>query len=444
MWHITRFSLHNYLQINNHIMDIDSTLKRSNKTVSTKKLIFGLVVIGAMLITFALVQWFSPHTIPASQLQIASVSQADFIVKVQGFGRLKSKYQRYLTNTDVAMVEAIHVYPGTRVSKDTVIISLVNPLQAQRLSVARLELARQQASFSEQKINQQSQLLEREANLTLLQSELESAQLKSEAESQLIEQGIVSSLDYKRSLLTVKQLQQRVEIEQKRLAQLAQMHLQRIKVQQELLRQFELNYKVQQQAFDDLQITAGIDGMLQELNVELGQNLTPGTRLAVVGSDSALKAELSIKQSDAEKIALNMDARVNTFSNSKQGEVAAKVTRIDPIVSDGRVMIELDLIGELPANARPDLSIEGHVISDVIANALTIKLPQKAKAHSKAMLFKLNPNTHLAAPINIEFGTLSDNKIQLLSGATVGEQLIISDLTKWQHLATIKIEQESL
>lgn len=425
-------------------MDLDSTLKPSNKPNQRKKLIIATLIVSIIIMIWLVQSWLAPTTIPANQLQIASVTQADFVVKVKGFGRLKSKYQRYLTNTDVAMVEAIHVYPGTRVSKDTVIISLVNPLQAQRLSVARLELARQQASFSEQKINQKSQLLEREANLTLLQSELESAQLRSEAESQLIEQGIVSSLDYKRSLLTVKQLKQRVEIEQKRLMQLAQMHLQRSKVQQELLRQFELNYKVQQQAFDDLKITAGIDGMLQELNVELGQNLTPGTRLAVVGSDSALKAELSIKQSDAEKIALNMPARVNTFSNSKLGEVTAKVTRIDPIVSDGRVMIELDLIGELPANARPDLSIEGHVISDVIANALTIKLPQKAKAHSKAMLFKLNPNTHLAAPINIEFGTLSDNKIQLLDGATVGEQLIISDLSKWQHLATIKIEQESL
>lgn len=425
-------------------MDLDSTLKPSKKPNQRKKLIIGALLISITLVIWLIKLWLAPISLPAKQLQIASVTQADFVVKVKGFGRLKSKYQRYLTNTDVAMVEAIHVYPGTQVSKDTVILSLVNPLQAQRLSVARLELARQQASFSEQKINQKSQLLEREANLTLLQSELESAQLRSEAESKLIEQGIVSSLDYKRSLLTVKQLKQRVEIEKKRLAQLAQMHLQRSKVQQELLRQFELNYQVQQQAFDDLQITAGIDGMLQELNVELGQNLTPGTRLAVVGSDNALKAELSIKQSDAEKIALNMDARVNTFSNSKQGEVAAKVTRIDPIVSDGRVMIELDLIGELPANARPDLSIEGHVISNVIANALTIKLPQKAKAHSKAMLFKLNPTTHLATPINIEFGTLSDNTIQLLDGAKVGEQLIISDLSKWQHLATIKIEQESL
>ncbi|WP_394193271.1 HlyD family secretion protein [Pseudoalteromonas atlantica] len=425
-------------------MDLDSTLKSSKKPNQRKKLIIGALLISITLGIWLIKLWLAPTSLPAKQLQIASVTQADFVVKVKGFGRLKSKYQRYLTNTDVAMVEAIHVYPGTQVSKDTVILSLVNPLQAQRLSVARLELARQKASASEQQINQKSQLLEREANLTILQSELESAQLKSEAESQLIEQGIVSSLDYKRSLLTVKQLKQRVEIEKKRLTQLTQMHLQRSKVQQELLRQFELNYQVQQQAFDDLQITAGIDGMLQELNVELGQNLTPGTRLAVVGSDNALKAELSIKQSDAEKIALNMDARVNTFSNSKQGAVAAKVTRIDPIVSDGRVMIELDLIGELPANARPDLSIEGHVISDIIANALTIKLPQKAQAHSKAMLFKLNPTTHLATPINIEFGTLSDNKIQLLDGATVGEQLIISDLSKWQHLATIKIEQESL
>ena len=425
-------------------MDLDSTLKRKPQQSKAKKWLMaaaiGVSALGALMVY----QWATPTVVAASQLQIATVEQADFVVKIRGFGRLKPKYQRYLTNTDTAMVEAIHVYPGTIVKKDTVILSLVNPQQAQRLSVARLELARQKASVNEQKINQQSELLERQANLAILKSELQSAELRVDAESKLIEQGIVSSLDYKRSMLNVAQLTERVSIEQQRLAQLKEMHLQRSKIQQELLSQFELNYQVEQHASDQLQITAGIDGMLQELNVELGQNLVPGTRLAVVGSNKALKAELSVKQADAEKVALDMAAKVNAFSQAGHGEVDAKVTRIDPIVTDGRVIIELDLQGTLPANARPDLSIEGYVVSNIIPDALTINVPQKAQANSEATLFKLNPNTQLATPTNIEFGTLSDNQIQLLSGATVGEQLIISDLSKWQHLATIKIEQDSL
>ncbi|MCF7520009.1 HlyD family efflux transporter periplasmic adaptor subunit [Pseudoalteromonas sp. L21] len=425
-------------------MDLDSTLKRKPQQSKAKKWLIGAAIGVSALGALMMYQWATPTVVAASQLQIATVEQADFVVKIRGFGRLKPKYQRYLTNTDTAMVEAIHVYPGTIVKKDTVILSLVNPQQAQRLSVARLELARQKASVNEQKINQQSELLERQANLAILKSELQSAELRVDAESKLIEQGIVSSLDYKRSVLNVAQLTERVSIEQQRLAQLKEMHLQRSKIQQELLSQFELNYQVEQHAFDQLQITAGIDGMLQELNVELGQNLVPGSRLAVVGSNKALKAELSVKQADAEKVALNMAAKVNTFSQASHSEVDAKVTRIDPIVTDGRVIIELDLQGTLPANARPDLSIEGYVISNIIPNALTINVPQKAQAYSEATLFKLNPNTQLATPTNIEFGTLSDNQIQLLSGATVGEQLIISDLSKWQHLATIKIEQDSL
>jgi len=425
-------------------MDLDSTLKRKPQQSKAKKWLFGAAIGVSALGALMAYQWATPTVVAASQLQIATVEQADFMVKIRGFGRLKPKYQRYLTNTDTAMVEAIHVYPGTIVNKDTVILSLVNPQQAQRLSVARLELARQKASVNEQKINQQSELLERQANLAILKSELQSAELRVDAESKLIEQGIVSSLDYKRSMLNVAQLTERVSIEQQRLAQLKEMHLQRSKIQQELLSQFELNYQVEQHAFDQLQITAGIDGMLQELNVELGQNLVPGTRLAVVGSNKALKAELSVKQADAEKVALNMAAKVNTFSQASHGEVDAKVTRIDPIVTDGRVIIELDLQGTLPANARPDLSIEGYVVSNIIPDALTINVPQKAQANSEATLFKLNPDTQLATPTNIEFGTLSDNHIQLLSGATVGEQLIISDLSKWQHLATIKIEQDSL
>ncbi|OUL56170.1 HlyD family secretion protein [Pseudoalteromonas ulvae] len=421
-------------------MDIDLTLNSQRSQRQRYKIIWTLVIVCFVLFLYGLKQWLSPMSLLASSVQIAQVQQIDFAVKIRGFGRLKAKQQRFLTNSHMATVEAIHVYPGTRVSKETVIVSLVNPEQTQRLSVARLELARQKAVYNEQIINQKSQLLERESTLTLLQSELENAQLRAEAESKLIEQGIVSSLDYKRSLLHVKQLNQRVTIEQQRSLQLQEMHRERIKVQQELLRQFELNYVMQKQAFEQLHVKAGIDGMLQELNVELGQNLNTGTLLAVVGSDSALKAELLIQQADAEKVSLNMAAKVNTFSR----EVDATVSRIDPVVTDGRVMIELDLHGDLPANARPDLSIEGYVISEVIPRALVINVPHGTKANSKNTLFKLNPHSHLAQPEIIEFGTLSDNKIQLLQGVEVGELLIISDLSKWQHLATIKIEQDSL
>ena len=244
-------------------MDLDSTLKRKPQQSKAKKWLMAAAIGVSALGALMMYQWATPTVVAASQLQIATVEQADFVVKIRGFGRLKPKYQRYLTNTDTAMVEAIHVYPGTIVKKDTVILSLVNPQQAQRLSVARLELARQKASVNEQRINQQSELLERQANLAILKSELQSAELRVDAESKLIEQGIVSSLDYKRSMLNVAHLTERVSIEQQRLAQLKEMHLQRSKIQQELLSQFELNYQVEQRAFDQLQITAGIDGMLQ-------------------------------------------------------------------------------------------------------------------------------------------------------------------------------------
>ncbi|MEI8676901.1 hypothetical protein P4S60_16285 [Pseudoalteromonas sp. Hal040] len=117
-------------------MDLDSTLKRKPQQSKAKKWLIGAAISVSALGALMVYQWATPTVVAASQLQIATVEQADFVVKIRGFGRLKPKYQRYLTNTDTAMVEAIHVYPGTIVKKDTVILSLVNPLQA-RLFIGR-------------------------------------------------------------------------------------------------------------------------------------------------------------------------------------------------------------------------------------------------------------------------------------------------------------------
>ncbi|NRA82961.1 MAG: HlyD family efflux transporter periplasmic adaptor subunit [Gammaproteobacteria bacterium] len=369
-------------------MDIQTTLNKKRSASPAKKLIAITVLSLILLSLWAFSSVATNPRIDKSTLRIATVSAGALNVRVDGYGKLRAKYQRLLTSQTQGIVETIELYPGAKVTSDTIILTLSNAQLEQDVATARLELARQNAQFNEQIIAHKSQLLERDAQIALLNSELENARLRLEAETQLVGKGIVSTLDYKRSQLTVKQLKQRLAIERTRHSQLKEMQQQRIKIQRDLISQFELNFQTIARRFSQLKVRAGLNGVLQTLRVEIGQSVSPGTELAMVGSDQQLVAQLRVQQRLADQINIGMAATISTFGTT----VAAKVIRIDPIVTDGRVIIELDLTGPLPANARPDLTVEGSIEVKQIANTLLVNQPSDAYGFSTKDIFTLTPD----------------------------------------------------
>lgn len=420
----------------NEIMEIADTLKKKPKVVLGRWLTFGALTVLFLISWWAFSSVQHQESVDKSSLRISAVKRAALKVKVDGYGRLRAKHQRLLTAQTQSIVESILLYPGAKVLKDSIILTLSNPDLEQDVATARLELAQQNAQLKEQVIAHQSQLLERESQITLLKSQLENAQLRVEAEGQLVAKGIVSVLDFKQTQLDVRQLEQRVTIEYQRLVQLKAMHQQREQIATDLVAQYQLNYKSVLNRLEQLNVRAGLDGVLQSLPVEIGQSVAPGTQLAMVGSDKQLVAELRVQQRLADQINLDMAGEIRTFGNA----IKAKVTRIDPVVTDGRVMVELELQGQLPANARPDLTVEGHVNIKEIKNALVVEQPSDIHSFDNKKVYKISADGSRAQLTAIEFGTLSDNNIEVISGAKVGDNIIVSDMSQWLSSSSIQLD----
>lgn len=419
-------------------MDISTTL---NKTKTNTKRPSLKVIVGTLVFVSLFAAAYVPiNSIPTLQLTdmaLSTVKRGNLELTVGGYGQLKAKKQQFLTSRFQATVAQIFHYPGESVSADTVVMSLFNPQLELQVADAELALAQQKARLDEQKIEQESQLLERQSLLTQLQSELANAKLRVEAETVLAAQGIVSQLDFKRSQLLVKQLSERIEIENQRVSQLVKIHQQRSKIQQDLYQQFALRLTNAKEQLAQMNVKAGIDGVLQTMEVEVGETVNSGALLAQVGSDKQLKAQLRVQQADAQAISLGMTGVVNTYG----GEARGKVTRIDPIIVDGRVMVELELDDQLPENARPDLSVEGEINTGELQEVLYITQPQQASSNKTFSIFAVHQDKSSALRQQVAFGQVSNNKIQVVTGLMEGQEVIISDLSHLYEHNKIKISQ---
>lgn len=274
---------------------MDIKISTEQKPINLQKIwIMGAVLVVVMLSFWVMNQPSGADKVAKNQIWTGIVKLGDLALEVEGYGKLKSKHQRLLTTTTHATVEEILLKPGSLVTKNSIIARLSNPELSQKVREVKRSYNHAKATYLQAELKQKREVLAHQAFQEQLKSELEIAQLKMQAEEKLMKKGIVSELTFKRSELNHRQLSRRITIEKKRLAQLKEVHLQELAIEQDNIEQQKENVDVVTQQFNRLTVRAGIDGVVQNLAVELGQSVGMGEQIALVGSVDSLFAMINV------------------------------------------------------------------------------------------------------------------------------------------------------
>ena len=332
-----------------------------------------------------------------------------------------------ITTASRATVNEILFKPGASVIQGQVLVKLSNPELIQQLDNARQELTLAQANVRQVKLNQQRELLNEQAVLAQITSAYEASVLKRKAESKLVEQGIVSQITYQESQLNEKQLKKRVELLDERLNQLQLVHQEAALIEQEKIKQKKGQLGIAEKRVADLEVKSTIDGVLQRLPISLGQSLNAGEEVAVIGSKQELIALVRVSQSQAQNLAIGQIAKVDT----RQGIIQGAVKRIDPIVSDNTVEVEISFEKSLPDSARPEQNVNAEIISKTLKNVNYIERPSNLKGTDSMPIYRLDMQRSSATRVNVVLGESNGRFIEIKQGLEAGEEVIISDLSNY-------------
>lgn len=415
-------------------MDVILTKKKS---FTFKKLAIAIVLFVIALLTWSMLQSNAKVKVNESDIWLSEVKQGNLQQSVSGFGKLKSKETRLLTAYSNATVEEILLKPGAIVKPDSIILKLFDPQIDQAVKDAQRSLTQSKNQLLQLKINQQRELLAQQSAIEVLRASLESAELEVKAQSQLIEKGIVSTIDYQRRLLEQRQLTRRLKIESQRVEQLKALHQANVTIAESNIASSEEALTLVMQTQQRLTIKAGIAGVMQSLSVELGQSVNSGQQLALVGSMSQLYALINIPQANMQHVELKQNVSIDT----RNGLISGLVTRVEPRVTNGSIQVEVSLSGELTANARPELNIAGTISTGTLENVLYVRKPINSKAHSSQTLFRVDDTGETAYATTLQFGAETKDTIQIVSGASVNQRFILSDMSRWQSHTAVAIVQ---
>jgi HlyD family secretion protein len=195
-------------------------------------------------------------------------------------------------------------------------------------------------------------------------------------------------------------------------------------------------YELRRSQADALHVRAGIDGVLQLLPVDVGQNVAVGTNLARVADPKKLKAEIKIAETQAKDITIGQNATVDT----RNGIVKGHVIRIDPSVVNGTVTVDVAIDDPLPLGARPDLSVDGTIELENLKDVLYVGRPVHGQSDSTISLFKVMPDDSDADRVNVKLGRSSVNTVEILQGLQIGDKVILSDMSQWDSVDRIRLK----
>ena len=413
-------------------MDIKLKKQRSFRSVW---LSLGIVMLAGLAVASS--QYESVPEVQLSALSVLPVEQGPLNLSTQAFGALYSVEEVMLTAQARGKVTAIYVRPGAAVTPDTVVLALDNMDLSQQLADAEANLASHKADLQSFIHQQRNDRLDSQGNIADTEAQLEKARLNLEVYRELAERGVSAKLEILRAELDVKQLAKKLEFDQEKFGLFVKMQALQLQKQQIELQQYEQQVSLLTRQVANLQVKAGIQGTLQSLDVELGQNVPMGESLGKVGSDQALVARLRVPQQQADQIALGAGVLVET----RKGSMKGLVNRIESVVTNGNVLAEVSLEGPLPADARPATQVNAHILKRVLPQALYVEQAAGLGADTQLERFVIDVNGQVSKR-TIAFGDSSRGKLVVLSGLKMHEQLIAQMPKDWANFSTIQIINE--
>jgi len=373
--------------------------------------------------------------VDADGVRLGTVERRDLVVEVNASGALRPSELEWVSARSEGRVTALHKRAGETVVAGDILLQLVNPDLVNAAEEARAALAGARAAMKSYEVDLDNEVLNQKARALQARFAYESALLKLQAETRLRESSdIIPDIDYKRTQLPVEPLRATFEIEKERSAKSQANIAAQLAARQAQVDQLQRAHERAVGRVDALIVRAGMDGVVQQMDVEVGQRLAQGVPVAKVARQDRLYAELRVLARQAGEVLVGQSAVVDTRS----GKINGRISRVDPAVKDGVVVVDVELLEALPAGARPELAVEGIITVSHRPDTLVVGIPSDGRGQSRFSVFRLG-TADLAERVSVQAGRASLHHIEILEGLNAGDRIVLSDTRQWRDWDQVRI-----
>jgi HlyD family secretion protein len=404
-----------------------------------RRVLIGSGVLLAVISAYAVARVGRAAPLVATEgLWIDTVREGDISRELHGVGELvpDDDAARWAAAEVGGRVERKLLESGAMVKAGTVLLQLADPDVEQAAVTADLALEQALSAYTSLEASLEAELLSLRSTAAAVESERAQAVLQARVDATLAKGGLLSEVTAEQSTVRADALTERARLEQSRVTALDQSQKTRLAAQQSEVKNHRTVADLKHRDLAAMTVRAGIDGVLQDVVVEVGQRVIRGANLARVIDPSRLKARIRVPEAQTTGLQLEQTVSIDTHN----GIVPGRVGRIAPSAQNGTVTVDVTLDAPLPKGARVDMTIDGTIRLDRLSNIRHVGRPASGSGQGDVSLFKVSADGTRAERITVRLAPASANRVQILQGELrAGDRVVLSDTSAWQRQAVVRL-----
>lgn len=437
---------------------MDIPRPKRKKTLRNVLVAAGLAVAAAGTAALTRLEPAAP-SVERATLWIDTVRRGPFVRQIRAPGTLVPEHVRLISALTQGRVEQILVRPGAPVEPGTVLLELSNPDVQLQLLDAERQLGAAEANLVSLRTQLETGRLAQQSTVAGLQNQYAEARRNADVYDALGKKGLASVNEMQNARDKAAALSTQRDLEQRRLALASGTIREQLALEEANVARMRAVAQFQRDRVASMRVTAGEAGVLQTMDLDYGQWVLPGQVLARVAQPGRLKAVLRVPETQAKDVAVGQSVAVDTRTGTGAGDaqragaavatggttgvIPGRVMRVDPAVQNGTVAVEVALEpagGVLPPGVRADLSVDGTVEVERLADVLSVGRPAYGQPESTVGLFRLTPDGSAAERVRVTLGRASVNAVEVARGLKPGDRVIISDVSQYDAQDKLRIK----
>jgi HlyD family secretion protein len=420
-------------------MGMDRKIEKSRKPLLIKLAIVAVFGSGLSFAGFRVLKDSSVATfrVAEDRVTIAEVAEGYFEDFIPVRGTVTPLRTVFLDATEGGRVDNIFVETGAIVEEGQPLLQFSN-------SDLQLSVATTATSITEQlnnlatitntlqttKINTERELLEREYRMQTLQRLLPRQQA-------LADRGLASLTEIEATRDEIAYLEKfiaNIRSRQELETRIRNERLQQIEVQ---IAQLESNLALSKQSFENLLVRAPAAGQLNSFDAEMGQSKNVGQRLGLIDDIEQFKLEVLIDEFYLSRTLTGQRAEF-TLQNTPYELVVSKVYSE---VANGTFKVDMDFVGEVPADIRRGQTLQVRVQLGDSSNALLLPRGGFFQDTGGNWAFVLDASGEFAEKRDIRLGRRNPEYFEVLEGLSAGERVITSEYAAFAEMDRIAFSE---
>ena len=370
-------------------------------------------------------------SISRRQIEIATVRRGDLQHDIAAQGRIVAANSPTVYTPATGII-SVSINAGDIVSRGQVIATIDSPELNSQLEQERTVMESLKLELGRQEIQMKTALLNTQQAIENAGVDLELAQKKMQRAEQIYETKTISESEYELIM---------AELEK---AELAHKHAkENLDLQRENL-DFELKTKrlqLERQQFvvkelqrrvDELTMRSPIAGIVGSINVRDRDNVSINSPLLTLVDLSAFEVEVSIPENYADDMSVGLAAEVMINGQKRMGKLAA----ISPEVINGQVIGRI-AFADSPGNMRQNQRVSAHILIESHTGVLLVKRGSFVESGGGNIAYAIDGTIATKRPIKIGARGVTD--VEILSGLNEGDQIIISDIERFNRATQVFI-----